>query len=846
MDVFDLRDRVVDDYASFVRSFVQIHDARTQQFVDAEMQSGVLWPQPLVQLNPAFEPGPTLDELIAADELHPLCGDIFRDKPDAHTDRGPIRFHRHQVEGIRAARAGRSYVLTTGTGSGKSLAYIVPIVDHVLRRGSGRGIQAIVVYPMNALANSQVGELEKFLCHGFPQGRPPVTFKRYTGQEREEEREAIVASPPDILLTNYVMLELLLTRPHERRLVESALRMRFLVFDELHTYRGRQGADVAMLIQRVKEATGAVNVLHVGTSATLAGGASWAEQQADVAAVARQFFGDSMEARDVIGETLRRATLGPARPDAEALRQRVQAGALPTSREAFLWDPMAVWLETTVGLHAELASDRLVRSQPLPLSGPAGLAAALASEIELPEPTCAAAIRDTLLAGYRFRDDHRRPVFAFRLHQFISKGERVYASPEPPAERHITLRGQQFVPGSDRQRVLLPLVFCRECGQEYYVVERDQRHGRNQFVSRELSERPDDDDVFGGYLLIGDGVWPVEPRDQLDRLPEGWTEARADGTRRVVSHRRDKVPEPVSVRPDGQVGGGVAGWLVPAPFLFCLRCNVEYDARQRSDYGKLATLGSEGRSSATTMLGLATIRRLRHDSTLDDVARKLLSFTDNRQDASLQAGHFNDFIEVALLRGALRRAVEDAGPAGLAADQLVGRVFDALGLPPVLYALNPEARFAAREEADRALRRVLEYHIYRDLKRGWRVSSPNLEQAGLLDIAYRSLDDLCGDDSVWTECHDALRTASARERTLCCKTLLDHMRRELAIRADVLDARQQEETQRLSQQQLIERWVLDGSEEQFEKSAIAWPRGRLPADRAIDRGVFVSARGGFG
>lgn len=147
-------------------------------------------------------------------------------------------------------------MLTTGAGSGKSLAYIVPIVDHVLRRGPGRGVQAVVVYPMNALANSQAGELTKFLGHGFPDGRGPVRFARYTGQEGDEQRRAILADPPDILLTNYVMLELILTRPDERGLVRAASGLRFLVLDELHTHRGRQGSDVAMLVRRVREATG--------------------------------------------------------------------------------------------------------------------------------------------------------------------------------------------------------------------------------------------------------------------------------------------------------------------------------------------------------------------------------------------------------------------------------------------------------------------------------------------------------------------------------------------------------------------------------------------------------------
>jgi ATP-dependent helicase YprA (DUF1998 family) len=138
-------------------------------------------------------------------------------------------------------------VLTTGTGSGKSPSYIVPIVDRILRRGSGDGIKAIVIYPMNALANSQAGEARKFLSYGYPDGQGPVTFPRYTGQKDDAERRDIVANPPDILLTNFMMAELILTRVHEQGLVRAAQGLQFLVLDELHTYRGRQGADVALL-----------------------------------------------------------------------------------------------------------------------------------------------------------------------------------------------------------------------------------------------------------------------------------------------------------------------------------------------------------------------------------------------------------------------------------------------------------------------------------------------------------------------------------------------------------------------------------------------------------------------
>jgi ATP-dependent helicase YprA (DUF1998 family) len=162
---------------------------------------------------------------------------------------------------------------------------------------------------MNALANSQYGELTKFLNHGYPDGKGPVTFARYTGQESDEERQTIIANPPDILLTNYVMLELILTRSQERPLVKQAQGLGFLVFDELHTYRGRQGADVAFLIRRVRELLAAEDLRCVGTSATLAGSGTYEEQRVEISQVGTRLFGAEVRPENVIGETLRRATL---------------------------------------------------------------------------------------------------------------------------------------------------------------------------------------------------------------------------------------------------------------------------------------------------------------------------------------------------------------------------------------------------------------------------------------------------------------------------------------------------------------------------------------------------------
>ena len=241
--------------------------------------------------------------------LHPECARIFRiGKTETDPIGQPLQLHTHQVEAIRKARQGRSYVLTSGTGSGKSLTYIIPIVDHVLRRGSGHGIQAIVVYPMNALANSQAEELKKFLEKGYGASPSPVRFARFTGQDQGAERQAIRADPPDILLTNYMMLELLLTRREDRELVRAAQGVRFLVFDELHTYRGRQGADVALLIRRCRLAFGGHDFVCVGTSATMASEGASEEQKRAVASVAQTLFGTAITVDQVIGETLERAT----------------------------------------------------------------------------------------------------------------------------------------------------------------------------------------------------------------------------------------------------------------------------------------------------------------------------------------------------------------------------------------------------------------------------------------------------------------------------------------------------------------------------------------------------------
>src|SRR5437868_5056699 len=111
MNVFDFRNRLVADYAAYITSFIAIRDPRVQAQVDEDLAAGFLWPEPSIGLNPSFAAGAWIDELVQQNVLHPECGRIFRVKRDKDDPGAGLRLHRHQLDAVHAARAGRNYVL---------------------------------------------------------------------------------------------------------------------------------------------------------------------------------------------------------------------------------------------------------------------------------------------------------------------------------------------------------------------------------------------------------------------------------------------------------------------------------------------------------------------------------------------------------------------------------------------------------------------------------------------------------------------------------------------------------------------------------------------------------------
>ena len=850
-DVFDLRDRVVDEYAAFSRSFTRIAAPDIAAVVEAEYARGRYWPEPLIQINPNYRRSGTVAELVRQGMLHPECERLFQVNKAEGAARS-IELYTHQLEALAKAKAGKSFVVTTGTGSGKSLSFFLPIIDRILRARADdpqRRTRAIVIYPMNALANSQLEELDKFLCD-YPEGDRPFSVARYTGQEERAERERIAQSPPDILLTNFMMLELILTRfePIDRQVVENCRGLEFLVLDELHTYRGRQGADVAMLVRRLRERLSAKGLLCIGTSATMASTGAIEDQNRTVAEVASKLFGVPVTAHDVIGETLERVTddtldLTAIRP---LLAARIAAGKHEwKGLEDFRRDPLAVWMELTLGIDlSDLVKPR--RAAPCTLTEAADR---LSKDAGIDPSVARNALQSFLVAASALRTPQGRAPFAFKLHQFISGPGKVMTTLEPEGTRHITLDAQRFAPGRQQEGVLLfAAYFCRECGQEYHPVWRGQ-DGR--FEPREIDDFAADDAEGGAKPTWGF----LAPRrttqhygGRLEDLPENWLDLTRAAPK-VKPAYRDAIPQEHFVDATGRTGSGQAYWFIPGKFRFCLNCGFLHEAHGR-DVNRLSSLSGEGRSSATTILTLSLLRQLFAEADLPEGlpdSRKLLGFSDNRQDAALQAGHFNDFVYLLTLRSALVAALRASGGA-LTEEHLTDAVFKALGFERsdeatrVEYLKSPKLVGHALQEAHRAVRFVLGYRLVRDLRKGWRFNNPNLDQLGLLAIDYQGLSDFAADESQFARLHSALQRLGPTGREALARLVFEEMRRNLCLETRYLDSAEQDKARTIAFSYLNERWAFAPDEQLSTSKHLIFSKRSEIRGRPRDDMVFVGPR----
>lgn len=778
MKPFDILENAKDSYKKYVTTFQKFKNPVIKAWVHDRIDRGsLLWRNPNIELSRRFEKGEPLESMRDQGLIHEKILEIFSVDP-MEPSAEPISPYKHQSEAIRKILGDEvNTIISTGTGSGKSFCFGIPIVNDCLKmKGDGvPGIKAIIVYPMNALANSQYSDFAKRL------DGTGLKIALYTGDMKNSREEALGfleestgrtepydsevicrdemrEEPPDIVMTNYVMLEYMLMRFEDQKLFpyEHRGNLRYLVLDEIHTYTGRRGADVAALLRRVKKRTDVIGKIRcIGTSATVEAGEG--EDSAElVASFARKLFGEPFEPHDVIGESYIEPVVGSGTdlPDDVLVTDELIEG--------FEYD-----IESTVPLVEALVGHDIQR----PLSrGELGSILEQQKTVEFLRrellesnrsiddlekryqeevrknsslKECGIELKGALLAGLVGTTEYEgkeAPLFTPKLHKFFSQGRSISSC--------LTLGGPHLHDKGDlvcnecrengNERITLPLYFCRACGQEYYGASIDDD---GTLMARDIDVDTDEyEDVY---------IYPKTSDEPLEELPDMFISSRGG----IKDTYEDHVPVPRLYCPEHNAFEDEdSDCFIPdknklnvatlkKPFLYCPDCGAHYDRRPK-EFNKLFSFGSVGRSTATDILISSLL------SELDEGAQKTIVFSDNRQDTSLQASHINNFQKrIQFRRGVYRALKKVGGPTELLS--LGKEVYDVLENNGVLPEYDPDPNIYAPERLKRKYIKYLKYQLVRDVMSSPQKNQQNLEDAGMIRYDYLGLDPMSKDQDHW-------------------------------------------------------------------------------------------------
>lgn len=692
MNPLDAIAKLKKDYTEFLRASFPI--SSTLPFLSESLaqvidEEGKLFRGPFLELTPPYRQGATLRELVEEGVLHSGILELSQERlpPDR-----PL--YLHQEQSIRTAVAGGNVCVAAGTGSGKTECFLVPIIDYILRQQdhtSLPGVKAVLMYPMNALVEDQLARLRQLL--GGDAGRT-ITFGRYTGLTKETEadfqddlrgrglpvlpnevgsRERLRRDLPDILMTNFSMLQYLLLRPRDRAVFEGTAEglWRFLVLDEVHSYRGVQGIEVGMLLRRFMQR---VNRLQAGmqcfaTSATLS-------SSADDEKLLLQFLEDvfSRSFEDESGRIIRGETVPPEEnryydaPDDELYS--ISERDLVDCPSEFFDRDLTEWTTQTVDDVAEKSARELF------LDNPPDWLARLAD-------SCAKPTELLFEIGRRNRDVHRLVAELTRESVLsvqelterlgMSKSEAVrrlirlgtVARPEPEAHPLVSARYHFFIRGPQGARACLSencphnppadddllasrtaltgaeacecgrslyqVGICRNCGQPY-IIGYLGANGQDLYAVRD-----DAGERVRRYLV---------PRSQIQ--DSEYAESRDATVTFCTENEEETFRETPSVE-YSFVARNERGHAVPASFISqCFRC------------GDRRGMNSEAVSGFASEGDIAQIVLLQSVLQAQGAAPKALVFSDSRQGAAKFAVTLNYTAKSALTRQlTLRLLAED-------------------------------------------------------------------------------------------------------------------------------------------------------------------------------------------
>ena len=789
---------------------------------------------PYVSLSRPFREGAAVDALVNEGLLHPHLRERI--------PRRVTHLYSHQERAIRAIVRGRTTLVSTGTGSGKTECFLYPMVSQCLRLrddGAPPGVSAVVVYPMNALAEDQLMRLRGLLAgagipFGIYVGKTPeretevagvrlgpgssradyeARLRRTQGEGRGEtvhpaeevcSREVMRAPgrQPRILLTNVKQLELLLTRQQDVELFDGA-RLDFLVFDEAHTFTGALGAETACLIRRLRAFCNADpgHTTCVATSATIVDG----EDPQAARHFAARFFGVASEAVATVEEDYesevwaesRSVPPGPDRDAAGILDRCVRAvedeeasgdgvGGAYRSLSGRELDGDAAggpegWPRR---LYDALSRNELVfrlneaLTTPRPLDE---LAEALGQR--LGRVVTEAEVLAWLTLGAAARREGR-PLLRPVAHVFVRGiGGAVVSFPEAWDGPKLWLAAEDAtaIRESGESQAHFPVTTCTTCGQHYYVaflkdfLFTGKRPGGGEAGAAGSWWEPLEESLGGKRVVLTDRL--IGAGDDDDEAPDETPLARRTAALHFCRH---------------------CGAAHALPASRCLHCGKSGAAvrlhavhSKTENPGQLASClscSAAGRSSVgryreparpVRAINVADVHVLTQDMVHHAERQRLLVFCDNRQDAAFQAGWMKDHARRFRLRALMAEGIK-AQPRSVG--DLTACLDDLLDADATLSrALIPEVWQVARQEGggDRHAqerRKYLRFQVLREVTLSAR-QALGLEPWGRMKVEYRGLDAA----AAWIQehAHD-LRLAPERLREGVA-SVLDYLRRRGAL-----------------------------------------------------------------
>ena len=735
MQPFLLAQNIQEEFKKYIKtSFPLLDEKLSKQFNQKIEEEALLWKGPYITLGRKFKTGKRLYNLVDEGVIHPKLYDIFSDFEEIHA---------HQEKSIRRIKEGKNAIIATGTGSGKTEAFLFPILDYCFRNPQILGTKAILIYPMNALANDQRNRLRERLK------RTGITFARYTGDTEADDknrptdipkeelwsRKAIRDNPPDILITNYSMLEFLLIR-NEDQIIFRHRNLKFLVLDEIHTYVGALGTEIACLIRRLKEHVGLTEggLICTGTSATIrspeegsAGSREKAKEQ--VARYASDLFAEKFELDCMVEEefeefpkltspylpvppNLGLLDLKPFNPDNPetviALAERV------TGKKVL---PEFTFERNLFNLLEQNQIVRFLEEQlttPIRIESLANRLKGLPGRDNISDQALYLEAAAYLLLGtIAIRDDI--PRLKPKLHVFF-RGLWKFTRCLDPECGELLDKGMDICPVCGSKA--FPLEVCRSCGQDFYRTKAEEMlEGSDIFNLSSEEEKESADNTFHITYKIH-SLEEREEGEEGSQLKYIWVCNKCGVA--SINEKKGKCSNQ-SCEGDFQLFS-----LIQDKVLQCPACKGRYGTKEILT--PLATSTASSISVLTTSL-FANLKK--------PDERKLLIFSDNRQETAYQAGYLKDkhaqFTWRQLIYSIVKERKE-AGQTPIPLSKLPEKVYDeavkrkVLDKAPTDYekevAVNALTWDVLSEFTRPGLRRI------------------NLEGLGLIEVQYSGIDNL--------------------------------------------------------------------------------------------------------